>query len=149
MTKLEFKFLLFALMTIGLFGNSYAASFKEVYELQERCGKRAQELFAQKYGSGVSKTSDGQQEIVYTNHYNKKLNKCFVMTTHSNYVYKDNQPEYAKSFEKSLRDVNENKEYAKYVNSFPPQKVVKCEVADIQCITLEGWEALTKSYMSE
>jgi len=58
-----------------LSANSYAASTKEEYELQERCGKRAEEIFRIEYRNGnkAGKMSN------YTNHYNRKLNRCFVI----------------------------------------------------------------------
>ncbi len=53
------------------FSSSFAASAKEDYELQERCGKRAEEFFKREYGSGISHTEDGYSMSGYTNHYNK------------------------------------------------------------------------------
>ena len=46
---------------------------KQIYELQERCGKRAAELFKQEYGNGL----ESNRYALYTDHYNGKLNKFF------------------------------------------------------------------------
>jgi len=54
----------------GLLSNSHAGP-KEDYELQERCGKWAEELFKREYG--VSNTKNGQAITGYRNHYSKVL----------------------------------------------------------------------------
>lgn len=45
------------------------------YELQERCGKRAAEFFQ------IDKAQNEAtfQIFLYRNHYNKRLNKCFIL----------------------------------------------------------------------
>jgi hypothetical protein len=65
--------------------NVYSSSLKEDYELQERCGKRCDERFKKEFGNGIVNTDDGQMISVYNNHYNKKLNKCFILITTTNY----------------------------------------------------------------
>src|SRR5450759_2885071 len=73
----------FVLVWFGLAVNSHAGTAKEDYELQERCGKRADELFKREYGNtGITNTKDGQAIAGYKNHYNSKLNKCFVLLTY-------------------------------------------------------------------
>ena len=52
---------------------------KELYELQERCGKRAEEFFRREYGT-VPKTEYGiTMWFNYENHYSARLNKCFFL----------------------------------------------------------------------
>lgn len=60
---------------------------KVAYELQERCGKRAEEVFKGTYSYAVT----------YECHYNMKLNKCIMLIVTPGY--------------KSLVDVNEHQEY--------------------------------------
>jgi hypothetical protein len=48
---------------------------KELYELQERCGKRAAEVFKREYSPPVAKIADGQMTFNYENHYSARLNK--------------------------------------------------------------------------
>ena len=52
----------------GFLFSTYASaqSTKVLYELQERCGKRAEELFRRKYGPGDSKYG---MLFNYQNHY--------------------------------------------------------------------------------
>ena len=131
------------------FDLSYAASNTEEYELQERCGKQAGEFFQRKYGDGVFKTKDGQQEIDYSNHYSKKHNKSFVQITTNNVRYKNKKPEVVTSFEILVLDINENKEYGRFVNIYPKDKPALCRVANKSCHDILEWEALIKPYMEE
>jgi len=124
-------------------------ALKVEYELQERCGKSAQEYFKRKYGNGSVVTEDGREETSYANHYNKKLNKCFVTTTLHNYVYKGGQPEYAKSFFITLLDVNESKEYGRFFNIYPKDTPALCEIEDKRCASYAEWDATLKTYMEE
>jgi len=126
-----------------------AATTKEEYELQERCGIIAKEVFKREHGNGTFKTEYGQTEAVYTNHYNRKLNKCFVMITLTDYVYKNNQPEYAKSFVITVNDINENKEYGRFHNIYKQDKPAFCQVADRTCRDMLEWETLIKPLMEE
>jgi hypothetical protein len=52
--------------------NVSARPNKELYELQERCGKLAAEVFAREY-SPVSNTKDGQRLFNYENHYSSRF----------------------------------------------------------------------------
>jgi len=61
--------------TLLLVGTApYAQPTKEQYELQERCGKRAAEVFKREYRPGLK----GEQ-LNYENHYSARLNKCFFL----------------------------------------------------------------------
>lgn len=137
------------LVSVGLVprGNSYAVSSKEDYELQERCGKRAEEFFKKKYGNGVTKIKGGQQETEYINHYNKNLNKCFIKLTTSNVLYKQQRPEVVTSFEILVLDINTNIEYARFINIYQKERPALCKVEERTCRDLEEWEKLTKIYM--
>lgn len=59
---------------------SYAGQ-REDYELQERCGKRAKERYKTEVGNNISSDKDFAYTSGYTNHYNAKLNKCFILVT--------------------------------------------------------------------
>jgi hypothetical protein len=54
-------------------GTAFAQPNKEQYELQERCGKRAAEVFAKEWGTGFTAAAHAN----YENHYSSRLNKCF------------------------------------------------------------------------
>ena len=76
-------------------GCSRSPNKKEEYELQEQCGRRA-EQWAKAHNDVIN----------YTAHYSSRLNKCFVLATLSSIV--------SDGFSTSitvLYEVNENKEY--------------------------------------
>ena len=67
------KKLILAFIMVCLFVSAgLAASKTEEYELQEKCGKKASEFFVQNFNTAANS---------YINHYNAKLNKCFVLVT--------------------------------------------------------------------
>jgi hypothetical protein len=71
---------------------------KEQYDLQERCGKRAEQVFksdnpGQSGFSIVTNTEDGQNITTYQNHFSATLNKCFYLLIVTGINYKK-KPEY-------------------------------------------------------
>jgi hypothetical protein len=63
-------------------GSRSALSQKDLYELQERCGRRAEEVFRRGWGDGVNVKVNGMTMMAsYENHYNIKMNKCLACTT--------------------------------------------------------------------
>lgn len=125
--------------------NTYSSS-KEDYELQEKCGKRCDEMFRKDYGNG---TDNKGMISNYQNHYNKKLNKCFflIMNTSVSRNKKTNKVE--SLIMRNLFDVNENKEYGSFVRwsySFTPND---CRVLEKYCKSESEWDSLVKPYMEE
>jgi hypothetical protein len=108
---------------------------KVAYELQERCGKRAAEIFAHDY---PSQPPNGIAN--YENHYNSRLNKCFMLETSTQPVTADGKREVVKI--DILADVNENKVYAE----FDP---ISCDVNGRTCHSEEEWKMLIKPFMEE
>jgi len=123
--------------------NSHAGS-KEDYELQERCGKRADERFRTEYGNGFSSDKDSNYMFVYRNHYNAKLNKCFILVTTTTIPKQESRNIMILT---NLYDVNENKEYASIVTV--KQNIFGCWVLDKLCKTENEWNLLIKPYMEE
>jgi len=65
-------------------GNSGAGTLKDEYELKVQCGQQAEKWFTREYGkNGVLSKHDyiGGGHTDYSNHYNLKLNKCFIEQT--------------------------------------------------------------------
>lgn len=135
--------------TAILSGIAFAAESKDEYELQERCGKHAADYFRRNFGNGVSKIEGGQQEIDFSNHFSKKLNKCFIQITTNNIRYKNKNPEVVTSFDIRVLDLNENKEYARYVNVYQKERPALCRVVAMRCNDILEWEALIKPYMED
>lgn len=114
---------------------------KQIYELKKECGKSAAE-FAQRF-----KLCDGKGG--YTNHYNMKLNICFIYMTASCNSDKGKDDKF---WAESLIDVNENKDYANYIG--PGQillddKPAMCFVGAKHCTSLLDFQELVKPYMNE
>jgi hypothetical protein len=80
---------------------------KDLYELQERCGKRAAEVFEREYSPPVSDYKDGQTLFNYENHYSARLKKCFFLEIAMSYEREEGKPA---SKIMRLFDINENKE---------------------------------------
>jgi hypothetical protein len=123
-----------------LVGSSLAHSQpdKVVYELQERCGKRAAEVFAKEWGSNVVNTVSGQTLANFENHYSPRLNKCFYLEISTSY-------EKSKQSFKTLRlfDLNDNKEYAIFLEG------LTCDVRGKRCATEAEWRELVKPFMED
>jgi len=69
------------LVAVGPFwiGIAHGEPDKVLYELQERCGKQAAQVFQKDWGGTVVNTNDGQMLANYENHYSPRLNKCFYL----------------------------------------------------------------------
>src|SRR5262249_1009559 len=70
----------------------YAQPNKQLYEQQERCGKRAAEVFKRKYSPPVAKIEHGQMTFRYENHYSSRLSKCFFLEIANAYERIENRP---------------------------------------------------------
>src|SRR5262245_57915546 len=68
-----------AIAGLGWLGTSVSAQPNRLYELQERCGKRAAEVFTQEYNPPIFSTKDGQTRVSYENNYSARLNRCFFL----------------------------------------------------------------------
>jgi hypothetical protein len=128
-----------------VFGNSYAGSNIEDYELQERCGKRAEERFQQAYGNGISNVKGGTVKSDYTNHYNRKLNKCFIFVRGA-FSGKKKQDNWVS---KELVDINENRNYGTFLKSTEDDRVKVCTASGKPCNSEDEWDSLVKPYMEE
>ena len=139
-------FLFLSLLSTALYSSTYAASVKEDYELQERCGKRAAELFEKYYGDGISSGMLSN----YTCHYNKKLNKCFVLLKSTGYPKKEKgKRDLGYSTDKGLWDINENKQFGQFIILSKAPETMYCEVLEKKCRSENEWDAWVKPYMEE
>jgi hypothetical protein len=110
---------------------------KEEYELQDKCGQRTSEFFKKEYGNGISTDKYGQMMSGYQNHYNKKLNKCFIIITSTSRNMRL----------KNLFDFNENKELGTFVDN--KNLPMDCRVFEKSCKSEQEWDLLVKPYMEE
>jgi len=132
-----------ALLLVGT--ASHAQPNKEQYELQERCGRRAAEFFDR-----VKKELQSMEgplrwfHSTYQNHYNSRLNKCFILE--DTIITADNDPSLDHSF--SITDINENKKYGVY---WGRNHVcwVSGKTKDCWPHTEEEWRELIKPFMED
>lgn len=114
---------------------------KADYQLQEKkCENKCEEYFKKQYGNGI--LNGGKRTVTYQNHYNKKLNKCFIMLT-TNFIIEKYKMSYKEKF---LFDVNYLRDYAFFYNS---GKFTFCDVERNKCNSEEEWVSLVKPYMEE
>jgi hypothetical protein len=114
----------------------YAQPDKVQYELQERCGKRATEVFEKDF-------PEKSPNVIafFENHYNARLNKCFMVEETTTHVRDDkNKPVTIKIL--ILIDVNDNKVIA----NFDP---LQCTVQERTCHSEQEWRLLVKPLMQE
>lgn len=128
---------------VGLLASisAFAQTAKEKYELQERCGRRAAEVFKQDFGQNITTTGSGAQVIAnYENHYNGRLNRCLIFEDSTTYLWDNGKHIVTRVL--VIADVNENKALA----NFDP---LKCKVQDKECHSEGEWRAMVKPLMEE
>ena len=125
---------------------AHAEPNKAQYELQERCGKRAAEVFKNEYTT-VQNTDEGQTLINYRNHYSATFNKCFFLEMSSVFATRANPKYTAQMFR--LFDLNENKEYGSFYQRSDSDTPMECTVLGKLCHSQGEWEALINRYMED
>jgi len=131
-----------------LYSVAYSGSVKEDYELQERCGKHAEQLFEKFYGNGVNDDKNGLMMSRYNCHYNRKLNKCFMLLISTGSLKEKTKDNLGFYTDKGLWDINENKQFGQFFSG-TKTKVVQCEVTGKTCHSESEWDSWIKPYMEE
>src|SRR5262249_61972403 len=83
---------------------------RDLYDLQERCRKQAEERFQQTFVQRVLETDRYRSSFNFENHYSLRLNKCFYLVTNDIFLKSSDQS--GKSM--WLHDVNDNTPYQYY-----------------------------------
>jgi hypothetical protein len=135
------------LLSGGCISISYAQPNKEQYELQERCGKQAAEVFKKEYGGSIINTKNGQIIMNYENHYSPKLNKCFFLEISVSYEQENDKKTSFKNMR--LFDLNENKECGTFSMDKETYILLICDVQGKSCRTEIEWRQLVRPYMDE
>jgi hypothetical protein len=121
------------------------------YDLQAKCSKDARDFF---------NTGRDKDTILldFTNHYNGKLNKCFILAEHHFNSHLTGSFGTSWSNMMSLFDVYENNKYGEFGENhytyFKPQihttdEVITCEVTGTKCKTEDEFSNLVRSYMND
>jgi len=118
-------------------------------ELQEQCVKRSKEYFNKEYGNGIINWGDEERLTSnYTDHYNKKLNKCYILITSTEFTRNmENKIESIRI--KMLFELNENKGYGSLIQFDNNNKPDNCRILEKYCNLEKEWDSLVKPYMEE
>jgi hypothetical protein len=121
---------------------------KAQYELQERCAKRAEQIFSRDWSHGSPDNSAGYTQTAnYQSHYNPTLHKCFMLETSS--AYDQKRP----TVMKTLMEVNSNREYGQFFGDLPGSKPSGlpsiCYFGQEPCRFEAVWDAMANVYMEE
>lgn len=144
---MKYKKLIFSvvgLLAIFMFTEETSADQKldrkQIYELRKECGQSSLE-FSQRV-----KLCDGKGS--YKNHYNLKLNVCFIYMTAS---CGGDKVKGAQFRSEALIDVNENKDYGNYIGSgkIVGDKPAMCSVGNRHCKNLLEFQELIQPYLAE
>ncbi|HLJ15808.1 MAG TPA: hypothetical protein VKV15_15020 [Bryobacteraceae bacterium] len=117
------------------------------YDLQAKCASDARAWFNENWSPSKYTLFSN-----FTNHYNKTMNKCFIVVeVHLNY----SEGEWLNHV--SLWDVYENSRYADFsedhIRHLTPtftveERVDTCELGERKCASLNEFNDLTRPYMS-
>lgn len=113
-------------------------STKEIHRLQEQCGKSSAEFFSRRPGI------IGFSNPFYKNHYNRKLNKCFIQIWYP----ADGHGSDVLVGIIGLWDVKENMPYGSFHKPVGGN-VEDCWVGNTKCGTVDDFKKLIRPYMEE
>jgi hypothetical protein len=114
---------------------------RHAYEMQEKCANDAREWY--KHWWENPKDSGLNIPSTYTNHYNVKLDRCFLVVDATVFGKK------SASKMKTLVDVLENREMGAFDETSGLGVLSQCEVAGAHCGSDAEWDALVKPYMEQ
>jgi hypothetical protein len=124
---------------------AHAQPDKVLYELQERCGKRAAEVFQKEWGGhhiAPINNDDGYLTADYENHYSPRLNKCF-------YLQKSNSVSKSMGIQSlELYDLNDNRQIGNFTTG-TRLGITECQVQGKSCRSEQEWRELARPFLEE
>jgi hypothetical protein len=108
--------------------------------LQENCGKGCEELFQKKYNADNKSFPHIDKSFSYKHHYNKKLNKCFILIIETG---KNNSYERRRIIDIHKKDTH----YGLF--SIIGNDIRSCSFLNKTCESEEEWNSLIEPYMEE
>jgi hypothetical protein len=123
------------------------------YDHQAKCAKDARSWFNENW-------SRGKNTIIldFTNHYNVKLNKCFILVEHHYNSHLASSGGDSWTNDMSITDVYENSTYAQFTENhyiyWKPkysegEEVITCSVGGATCKTGEEFNDLIRPHMND
>ena len=122
----KIKFIVGGLVFLVLFTDCDLNRDSRNYELQERCGKRAEEICKNQYPDGFC-----------LNHYNMRLNKCIIHLKQKTPL----------GFLENLRDANENKTYG-WASLWDDGQFLG-SIQDKHCKDRQEWDKFVKKMIED
>lgn len=118
------------------------------YDLQAKCSRDAKSWFGENWARDKNTTL-----LDFTNHYNKALNKCFILVEY--HYTLDNSGSWTGDI--TLWDVYENSKYATFseqhfISFKPPEtrdEVIGCEMLGTKCKSAEEFNNGWRPYMND
>jgi hypothetical protein len=118
------------------------------YDLQAKCGKDARTWFDE--NSPREKTT---KFLVFRNHYNKPMNKCYILVEH--HYDLDDRLSWGNNI--ALWDVYENAKYANFIGATriytnparTEESVIACESEDKKCKTIDEFNEIVTPYLND
>jgi hypothetical protein len=118
------------------------------YDLQAKCAKDSRAWFKENWSADKDTIL-----LDFTNHYNKALNKCFILVEY--HFRLDKNGSWVNDMK--LWDVYENSRYGSFAENnmmyfkptlHPESSVITCEVVDAKCKTIEEFNNLIRPYLN-
>ena len=138
--------MLMIVVTIGASASFYFFHLTKLnnLKLQEMCSEEAEKYFNKQDYSPIS-SPDLMSTYKYSNHYNNKLNKCYVRIDTMQSVVNP----YSGDQSTTLYDVNENIEVASFYQSHDAKGVIAspCHIGEDLCKSNDEFEKRIKLYM--
>jgi hypothetical protein len=130
-----------------LYGQNSKPSAKDISELQEKCKSDAVTIFKEVFSKNdMPNDKDGVTYKNYKNHYNIKLNKCFVLINTTSYPHSKSNDAL---IIKVLWGINEVKKYGSVTRLRRQPNPTDCSVKDRICKSESEWNSLVKPYMED
>jgi len=133
------KILLIVLFLCFLSVPVYAQS---TLALQEKCAEGAKNFFKQHY-TAYNKGEDFEVITQYTNHYNKKLDRCFIRVE----LLRTGKSQPKRMI--FLYDAFEGEEYGWFCFDLEKETIFVCYVKNENCNSLGEFDKLIRPYLEE
>lgn len=138
-----------AVLGLLSFNQLLAAPSREEYELQERCGRRAAELFKRDWGKEGLQSGQGKEAVTarYRSYYHPQLNRCFVLYTVRTVGL--GRTASRSSTLLHLYEANTNKDFGFFFSFDDEPRLMDCSVAERKCQSRQEWDALAARFLGD
>jgi hypothetical protein len=143
MTRTALKALAVIVVALSAAVPAKAAPDAAAYELQERCGKRASEVFYKEY----AKERKTDFIVNFQSNYSTEYNKCFMMVFTVSYSKVDGQMHMYHN--RYMIDVNTNAAYGSFFSDMAWTTPMECNVQQTACRSEDEWKGMAFKFMGD